>query len=158
MTRAFLSVPRYDWCTPLSHPSSCILVNNGPSQQSSQEEYKPWKWGVTAQRPYYQRRSPRQDSAGNRTTRRPPGQRKETQTAVVWSCLPFIRSGQTYLARQQWKWEEDKTDRGRGGKTTSASGQALSSPSPRGQSRTERNGTNWLLNHLWCPATLAIKA
>ena len=25
--------------------------------------------------------------------------RKETQTAVVWSCLPFIRSGQNHLAR-----------------------------------------------------------
>ena len=24
---------------------------------------------------------------------------KETQTAVVWSCLPFIRSGQNHLAR-----------------------------------------------------------
>ena len=24
---------------------------------------------------------------------------KETQTAVVWTCLPFIRSGQTHLAR-----------------------------------------------------------
>ena len=23
--------------------SSCMLVNNGPSQQSSKEEYKPWK-------------------------------------------------------------------------------------------------------------------
>ena len=28
---------------PLSHPSSCMLVNHGPSQQSSKEEYKPWK-------------------------------------------------------------------------------------------------------------------
>ena len=28
---------------PLSHPSSCILVNFGTSQQSSKEEYKPWK-------------------------------------------------------------------------------------------------------------------
>ena len=27
--------------TPLSHPSSCMLVNHGPSQQSSKEEYKP---------------------------------------------------------------------------------------------------------------------
>ena len=27
----------------LSHPSSCILVNHGPSQQSSKEEYKPRK-------------------------------------------------------------------------------------------------------------------
>ena len=33
------------------------------------------------------------------TKRRPPDDRKETQTAVVWSCLPFIRSGQTHLAR-----------------------------------------------------------
>ena len=39
-----------------------------------------------------------QDPAGNRTTRR-PDHRKETQTAVVWSCLPFIRSDQIYLAR-----------------------------------------------------------
>ena len=35
---------------------------------------------------------------GNRTTRG-PDHRKETQTAVVWSCLPFIRSGQNHLSR-----------------------------------------------------------
>ena len=29
----------------------------------------------------------------------PDEDRKETQTAVVWSCLPFIRSGQNHLAR-----------------------------------------------------------
>ena len=40
-----------------------------------------------------------QDPAGNRTIRRPSGDHKETQTAVVWSCLPFIRSGQNHLAR-----------------------------------------------------------
>ena len=28
-----------------------------------------------------------------------PPHRKETHTAVVWSCLPFIRSGQNHLAR-----------------------------------------------------------
>ena len=27
----------------LSHPSSCMRVNHRPSQQSSKEEYKPWK-------------------------------------------------------------------------------------------------------------------
>ena len=32
-------------------------------------------------------------------TRRPPDDRKETQTAEVWPCLPFIRSGQNHLAR-----------------------------------------------------------
>ena len=41
LTRVFLSAPKYDWCTPLSHPSSCMLVNHGPSQQSSKEEFKP---------------------------------------------------------------------------------------------------------------------
>ena len=51
-----------------------------------------------SQRPCYQRGSSCQDPAGNRTTRR-PDHHKETQTALVWSCLPFIKSGQTHLAR-----------------------------------------------------------
>ena len=48
MTGVFPWVPTYYWCDPLLHPSSCMLVNHGPSQQSSKEEYKPWKWGATA--------------------------------------------------------------------------------------------------------------
>ena len=51
------------------------------------------------QRPCYQQGSPCQDPAGNWTTRRHPDDCKETQTAVVWSCFPFIRSGQNHLAR-----------------------------------------------------------
>ena len=51
------------------------------------------------QRPCYQRGSPYQDPASNWTTRRSPDDRKETQTAVVWSCFPFIRFGQNHLAR-----------------------------------------------------------
>ena len=51
------------------------------------------------QRPCYQRGSLCLDPAGNWTTRRPPDHRKGTQTAVVWSCLPFIRSGKNHLAR-----------------------------------------------------------
>ena len=31
--------------------------------------------------------------------RRPPDHRKETQTAVVWTYVPFIRSDQNHLAR-----------------------------------------------------------
>ena len=50
------------------------------------------------QRPCYQRGRPCQDPTGNRTTRRPPDHCKETQTAVVWSCLSFIGSGQNHLA------------------------------------------------------------
>ena len=52
------------------------------------------------QRPCYQRGSLCQNPAGNLTTRRPPDHCKETQTAVVWSCLPSIRSGQNHLARR----------------------------------------------------------
>ena len=51
------------------------------------------------QRPCYQRGSPCQDPAGNWTIGRPPDHRKETQTAVVWSCLSCIRSSQNHLAR-----------------------------------------------------------
>ena len=51
------------------------------------------------QRLYYQRRSPCQDPAGKWTTQRPPDHRKETQTAVVWICLPFVRPGQNHIAR-----------------------------------------------------------
>ena len=60
------------------------------------------------QRPCYQRGSPCQDPTGNRATRRPPDHCKETKTAVVWSYLPFIRSGQNYLA---WYSEMGKKTR-----------------------------------------------
>ena len=52
------------------------------------------------QRPHCQRGSLCQDQAGNRTTRRPPDHYEEKQTAVVWTYLPFISSGQTHIARQ----------------------------------------------------------
>ena len=51
------------------------------------------------QRPCHQRGSLCQDPARNRTTQRPPDHGKETQTAVVRSCFPFIRSGKNHLAR-----------------------------------------------------------
>ena len=51
------------------------------------------------QRPCCQRGSLCQVPAGNRNTRRPPDSRKETQTHVVWTSLPFIRSDQTLPAR-----------------------------------------------------------
>ena len=57
------------------------------------------------QRPTYQRGSPCQDTAGNRTTGRHPDHRKEAQTAVVWTCLPFTKSGQNHLARHSERKE-----------------------------------------------------
>ena len=63
--------------------SSCMLVNHGPSQQSSKEynhgnEVLRQDTTHLIQRPCYQRGSPYQDPAGNRTTGRPPDHRKET--------------------------------------------------------------------------------
>ena len=44
-------------------------------------------------------RSSRQSQQDHRR----PDRRKETQTAVVWSCFPFIRSSQNHLARHsEW--------------------------------------------------------
>ena len=80
--------------------------------------------------------------SSRRTTQRPPDDRKETQTAVVWSCSPFIGSGQNHLARHSER-EEDKADR----EWTDP----WSSASPRGQWRTGKYGENWSQNHLWCP-------
>ena len=107
MTGEFLSAPRYDWCAPLSHPSFCMLVNHGPSRQSSKEECQPRKWGATARYCAFPTKNhvtnedvdPCQDPAGNRIARRLSDYRKQTQTVVVWSCLPFITSGQNHLAR-----------------------------------------------------------
>ena len=36
--------------------------------------------------------------------RTPPDHGKETQTAVVWSCLTFTRSGQNHLASHSEVW------------------------------------------------------
>ena len=63
------------------------------------------------QRPCYQLGRPCQDAAGNRITRRPPDHCKETQTAVVWSCLPFIGSCQNHLARHsEWGKKTRQTE------------------------------------------------
>ena len=51
------------------------------------------------QRPCYQWGSPCQDPGGNWPRQRPADHCKETQSAVVWSCLLFIKSGQNHLAR-----------------------------------------------------------
>ena len=60
------------------------------------------------QRPCYQRGSTCQDPAGNRTTQRPPDHHKEMQTAVVWSCIPFIRSCQNLLTKNSERGKKTK--------------------------------------------------
>ena len=120
MTGVFLSVPKYDWCGPLSHPSSCMLVNHWLSQQSSKEEYKPWKWGAIAR--YYASHTktmlPTRKSvprSSRQLDHMKTSYHKDTQIAVAWSCLLF-RSVQSHLARhsergrrqgrQEKRWED----------------------------------------------------
>ena len=80
---------------------------------------------------------------------------KKTQTTVVRSCLPLIKSDQSHLTRHYERRKKitqtKKQNKKRGGKRASKNGQACSSPSPRGQWRTEKNAGNRLWNHLWCP-------
>ena len=77
------------------------------STELSPERHNGW--------PYHQLGSPCQDPAGNRTTRRRPDHRKETQTAVAWSRLPFIRSGQNHLARHSERGKKTRqTEEGMG--------------------------------------------
>ena len=76
---------------------------------SHENEVLPQDTTHLIQRPCYQQGSPCQNPAGSRTTRRPPDHCKETQTAMVWSSLPFIRSCQNHLARHS---ERGKKTRG----------------------------------------------
>ena len=83
-----------------------MLVNHGPSQYSSKEEYQPWKCGATAR--YYashtntllstrKYRAKIQQAIGPHEGLLTIVKRRRLQ--VVWSCLPFIRSSQNHLAR-----------------------------------------------------------
>ena len=57
--------------------------------------------------------SPCQDPAGSWITQRLPDHHKATQTAVVWTCLPLIRSGQNHLARNSKRWRRQGRQRKR---------------------------------------------
>ena len=68
------------------------------------------------QRSCYQRGSPCQDPAGHRTTQRPHDHRKEAQTAVARSCLPFIGSGQNHLERYSERGKKTRQTEGQVGR------------------------------------------
>ena len=88
---------------------------------------------------------------------KPPDDRKETQTAVVWSCLPFIRSGQNHLARDSER-----------GKKTRQTEEEVGSPHqgmdrPGVRQVPEGNGEQGKMEEIGCeiicgaPTTLAVK-
>ena len=94
------------------------------------------------QRPCYQRGSPCQDPAVNRTIRRPPDHRKATQTAVVWSCPTFIRSGKSHLARRNERAKKTRQAKEEVGRQR----QGMDRPGVRQVPedwRTGENGGNW---------------
>ena len=122
------------WCLVL-----CILQNTSHGNEVLLQDTT-----CLILRSLYQQGSLCQNPAGNRTKCRPPDHHKEMQTAVAWTCLPLIRSDQNHLARHSERAKKTKADRGRGGKITTGNGQAWSSPSPRAQWRTVKNGENWL--------------
>ena len=109
------------------------------------------------QTPCYQRGSPRQDPAGNWTTWRSPDDRKETQTAVVWSCLPFIRSGQNHLAGHSERGKKTRPTK----KEVGRQHQGMDRPGvrqvPEGsgeQGKLEKTGCKIIFG---APTTLAVK-
>ena len=136
-----------------SVPRSSMLVNHGPSQQSSKEECShgnellPQDTTYLMQRPCYQRRSPCQDPTGNQTTRRPPDHRKETQTAVVWLCFPFIGSGQNHLA-----WYSEKGKKTRQTEEEVGRQQGMDRPGVRQVPEGSREQRKmWETGSGWCP-------
>ena len=103
------------------------------------------------QRPCYQRGSPCQDPAGNWTTQRPPDDRKETQTVVVWSCFPFIRSGQNHLARHSGRGKKTRQTEEEVGSQRQGMDRPRVRQVPEGsgeQGKMEKTGCKI---HLWCP-------
>ena len=74
----------------------------------------------------------------------PPGHLEEMQSAVVWTCLPFISSSQNHHPRHSERGKKKRQTEEEVGGKTSGKEQVWSSQSPRGQWRTEKNGGNWL--------------
>ena len=106
------------------------------------------------QRPCYQRGIPCQDPAGNWTTRRPPDDRKETQTAVVWSCFPFIGSGQNHLARHSERGKKTRRTKEEVGRQHQGMDRPGVRQVPEGSGEMEKTGCKIICG---APTTLAVK-
>ena len=93
------------------HLTVCLRIINPhsrtPKNSSYGNEVLPQDTRHLIQRPSCQRGSPCQIPGDNLTTRR-PDHRKETQSTVVCSCLPFTRSGKKHLARHSERGKETR--------------------------------------------------
>ena len=134
--------------------------SRAPKRDTSQaNELLPLDTVHLIQRSCRQRGIPCQDPEGNRTTRRLPDHRKETQTAVVWSYHPFIRSGQNHLARHSERGKKTRqTEEEVGGKH-----QGMDRPGvrqdPKGSGEQGGGGMEETACEIICsaPTTLAVK-
>ena len=147
--------------SPCSSFFPCILflamVGRAPKKNTSHgNEVLPQNTTHHIQRPCYQRGSLCKDSAGNRTTRK-PGHHKETQIAVVWSCLPFIKSGQNHLARHSERGKKARQIEEEGGRPH----QALDKPGicqvPEGSGEQGQMGETGCEIICGAPTPLAVK-
>ena len=81
-----------DWLISTCMTEAQVITWSTPGGSQAVQHTVQW-------RPCYQLGSLCQDPAGIQTTRRSPDHCKEVQTEVAWTCLLFIRVGQSHLAR-----------------------------------------------------------
>ena len=77
--------------------------------------------------------------------------RKETQTAVVGSCFPFIRSGQNNFAKHSERGKETRQTEEEVGRQHQGMDRLGVRQVPEGsgeQGKVEKTGCK---NHIWCP-------
>ena len=152
MTDALLCHIHFPVCMWIIDPHSRAAKN-----ASHRNEVLPQDTTHLTHRPCYQRRIPSQDPTGDLTTRRLPDHRKETQTAVVWSCRPFIRSGQNHLARHSKKRKKTRQTEGEVGRQHQGMDRPGVRQIPEGsgeQGKMEETGCEIMSS---APATLVVK-
>ena len=156
-----LNVPTTDALLFHIHIPVCLWIvdphSRAPKENISHgNEVLPQDTTHLIQRPCYQRGSPCQDPAGYWTTRRPDDP-KETQTAVAWSCFPFIRTGQNHLARhsergKKTRQTEEEVGRQNQGMDRLGVRQVLEGSGEQG--KMEKSGCEIICG---APTTLAVK-
>ena len=104
------------------------------------------------QRQCYHRGGRCQDPADSRTAQGPSDDGKKMQTAVVWSCLPFIRSGQNHFARHSERGKKTRQTEDDVGRQRQGMDRPGVRRVPEGIGEQGKNGGNWWWNHLWCPS------
>ena len=156
--QAFLSVPRYNWCVPLSYPSSCfILWIMDPHSRASKKnkshgnEVLPQDTTHLIQRPCYQRGSPCKDAAGNR-----PHEdlltivkRRKLQwyghvsrsSGLAKTILQGTVKGGRRQGRQRKRWEDNVRE---------WTAPEFVKSKRAVENREKLNGGNRLWNHMWC--------